>query len=191
MKNKTTALCRTLALSLSTAALLFTAAGCAGDRYNRSTGEYIDDNSLRLRVNSALADNPDYKFEGVNVIAFKGTVQLGGFVDLSDQKTKAGDIVMQVPGVKDVVNNLTVKNQSASSATEYADDKSLTARVKSALANNPDYKFGDVVVVALKGTVQLSGFVNTAEQKSRAMDVAKEVPGVKDIANNITVKDKL
>jgi osmotically-inducible protein OsmY len=37
--------------------------------------------------------------------------------------------------------------------------------------------------------VQLSGFVDTSAQKSRARDITKNVEGVKDVDNNITVKD--
>ena len=191
MKIQVNSLCFALCLSLSTIAIVVTSIGCAGNRHDRSTGEYIDDKSLQLRVSSALSDNPDYKFEGVNIAVFKGTVQLSGFVDLSAQKSKASDIAQQIQGVKVVVNNITVKDQNNRNPQEYDDDKTMTARVKSALGNNPDYKFEEVNVTAFKGTVQLSGFVNTADQKSRAGDLAREISGVKDVVNNITAKDKM
>jgi hypothetical protein len=38
-----------------------------------------------------------------------------------------------------------------------------------------------------KGTVQLSGFVSSDEQKSRAGDLAKKVDGVREVENHITV----
>jgi len=103
------ALCLLLGAALSFAAAT-TFTGCAGDRYDRSTGEYIDDKSLTVRVHDALADNPDYKFGDVNVNVYRGTVQLNGFVNSSDQKSKAEDIVKNVQGVKQVQNNLSVKN---------------------------------------------------------------------------------
>ncbi|HEY5297340.1 MAG TPA: BON domain-containing protein [Verrucomicrobiae bacterium] len=100
-----------LCLGLSTATVVTTFTGCAGSRYDRSTGQYIDDKSITSRVNDALNDNAEYKFSDVNVTAFRGTVQLSGFVDNSDQKDKAGQIAKQVQGVKDVQNNITVKSQ--------------------------------------------------------------------------------
>ncbi|HTA95740.1 MAG TPA: BON domain-containing protein [Verrucomicrobiae bacterium] len=39
--------------------------------------------------------------------------------------------------------------------------------------------------------MQLSGFVNTADQKTRAGEIAAHVEGVQNVANNITVKDKM
>ena len=191
MKNKTSSVCLAVCLGLSTVGVVIGVTGCAGDRYNRSTGESIDDNMVKMHVSSALSDNPEYKFEDVKVLVFKGTVQLSGFVNLSAQKSKAGEIARQVQGVRTVENNITVKEKTDRSSGQQVDDKSLASRVNSALNNNPEYKFDGVKVTALQGTVQLSGFVNTSEQKSRARDIAKQVEGVKEVQNNITVKDKL
>ena len=100
------ALC--LALPVGTALVLM---GCTGTRYERSTGEYIDDKTLSSRVRSALADNPEYKFGDVAVTSFKGTVQLSGFVNTTDQKKMAGNIAEKVQNVKNVENNITVKEK--------------------------------------------------------------------------------
>jgi BON domain len=110
MKLKISGLCFALSLGLATAAVTGLS-GCAGDRYERSTGEYIDDKSLTARVKGALGDNSEYKFSDVNVAAFRGTVQLSGFVNTSDQKRKAADIAEKVQGVKDIENNITVKEK--------------------------------------------------------------------------------
>jgi hyperosmotically inducible protein len=45
------------------------------------------------------------------------------------------------------------------------------------------------IVVTFKGMVQLSGFVNNKDQKNRAGELAKSVEGVKEVENNITVKE--
>ena len=192
MKIQSNSLCLGLCLSLSTAAVVATFTGCvAGDQYTRSSGEYIDDKSIDSRVKDALNDNPEYKFEGVNVTSFKGNVQLSGFVDTYAQKYTASSIAKQVQGVRDVENNITVKSSSESTTGQNVDDKTLITRVDNALGNNPDYKFEEVNVVAFNGTVQLSGFVNTSDQKTKADEIAKQVPGVQNVVNNITVKEKL
>ena len=109
MKIQNSGLCLLLCLGLTTAAVA-TFTGCAGDKYNRSTGEYIDDKSLAQRVRSALSDSPEYKFDDVKVDVFRGEVQLNGFVNTSDQKSNAATIAKGVQGVKDVTNNITVKD---------------------------------------------------------------------------------
>jgi len=165
--------------------------GCAGDKYNRSTGEYIDDDGLKMRINSALSDNPDYKFKDVTVTVFKGNVQLSGFVDLSEQQDKAGDIAQHVQGVRYLVNSITVRKDVKRTDGQYVDDKELVSKIKDSLNNSPEYKLDGVSVAAFNGTVQLSGLVNTPDQKDKAGDIAKNTAGVNDVVNAILVKEKL
>ena len=96
-----------MAIVLTSAAAGLT--GCAGDRYQQSTGEHIDDSATTSRVKSALGKDTVYKYPDVKVSTFKGTVQLSGFVNQRAQKDRAGDLAKNVPGAKDVVNNITVK----------------------------------------------------------------------------------
>ena len=99
-----------LVIGLGALPLLLGVTGCTtGSRYEQSTGERIDDHGTSSRVRAALAHDSQYKYDGVNVETFKGVVQLSGFVNSRDQKNRAGDLAKKVPGVKQVVNNITVK----------------------------------------------------------------------------------
>jgi hypothetical protein len=92
--------------SLSLAVILV---GCAGNRYERSTGESVDDTATTGRVKRALSADETYRYPNVKVTTFKGNVQLSGFVESNGQKSKAGDLAKATPGVKDVENRITVK----------------------------------------------------------------------------------
>ena|SRR5580765_5618159 len=96
-----------VAIVLATTTALFT--GCAGNRYEQSTGEHIDDTATTSRVKGALGGDSVYKYPDVKVSTFKGTVQLSGFVNERAQKARAGDLAKNTVGVKEVVNNITVK----------------------------------------------------------------------------------
>lgn len=74
------------------------------------------------------------------------------------------------------------------STGEMLDDSVVTAKVKTELIRDEAVKARDVNVDTFRGTVQLSGFVETAEQKARAGDIAARVTGVNNVVNNITVK---
>ena len=72
---------------------------------------------------------------------------------------------------------------------EYGDDAALTARVKSAIATDVGARAaGAVSVETFRGTVQLSGFADTKEQASRAVQAAKKVGGVRAVKNDIRIK---
>jgi hyperosmotically inducible protein len=98
-----------LILCLAAVPVLTIVTGCAGDRYHQSTGEAIDDHSISMRVKSALSNDAEYKYEGVEVTSFKGTVQLSGFVNTHMQKYHAASLAKGVEGVKGVENKITVK----------------------------------------------------------------------------------
>lgn len=98
-----------LILSVSALALVSGVTGCAGDRYTQSTGERIDDNRTSERVREALGADTQFKYTDVKVQSFKGVVQLSGFVNARDQKNRAGDLAKRVEGVKELQNNITVK----------------------------------------------------------------------------------
>jgi len=74
------------------------------------------------------------------------------------------------------------------STGEDIDDTAITARVKSALGSDPQYKYDDVHVTTFKGTVQLSGFVVSRDAKSHAYDLAKNTEGVKGVTNSIDIR---
>ena len=74
------------------------------------------------------------------------------------------------------------------STGEHIDDRATSMRVKSALGDDAQYKYPMVKVKTFKGDCQLSGFVNTRDQKSHAGDIAKRVEGVRNVENNISVK---
>ena len=74
------------------------------------------------------------------------------------------------------------------STGEYIDDATTTTKVKAAFVKDPVVSAMAVNVDTFKGTVQLSGFVDTPEQKARAEQLAAGVTGVAAVKNNITVK---
>ena len=89
--------------------LMATALGCASTAKQEGTGEYVDDTVLTTKVKAAIFNEPTLKSAEINVETFKGVVQLSGFANTKDQKNRAGDIATKVVGVKEVQNNITVK----------------------------------------------------------------------------------
>ena len=81
----------------------------------------------------------------------------------------------------------------ASTATEkgtgeYIDDAVITTKVKAALVEDPLTKAYQIEVETYKGVVQLSGFVATQAEASRAVTVARGVQGVTSVKNDIRIK---
>lgn len=73
-------------------------------------------------------------------------------------------------------------------ARAYLDDSVITGKVKAALLKEPLISSFDVHVDTYKGTVQLSGFVDSEKQARKAAETAAGIPGVVAVINNLTVK---
>ena len=71
---------------------------------------------------------------------------------------------------------------------EYVDDSVITTKVKSLLANDDFLKSFQITVETYKGTVQLSGFVDSQKAIDKAGEIARSVKGVKSVKNNLNVK---
>lgn len=88
--------------------------GCAGSATRQSTGEYVDDATITTKVKAAFVKDPLVKALDVKVDTFKGMVQLNGFVDTQEQKSRAEQIATGVGGVTGVKNNITLKSAAGS-----------------------------------------------------------------------------
>jgi hyperosmotically inducible protein len=75
------------------------------------------------------------------------------------------------------------------SAGRVLDDKIASNKVETALRDAPTYKFDSVKVTTYRGVVQLSGWVASNEQKDVAERIARNVHGIADVVNNISVSD--
>ena len=74
------------------------------------------------------------------------------------------------------------------STGEFVDDGALTARVKTAIATEAGAdKAMNVNVTTYRGTVQLSGFVDSPQTVQAAENIARRVEGVRSVKNDLTV----
>ena len=108
-KNKMRGL-MSVCLCLAAIPILVGVNGCTTGRYSQSEYEQRDDDATSHRVQRAISDDPQARdFEEINVETFKRVVQLSGFVDTQEIKSRAGDLAGQEAGTRDVRNNITVK----------------------------------------------------------------------------------
>ena len=74
------------------------------------------------------------------------------------------------------------------SAGQAVDDGVVTAKVKAALVADPVTKAHQINVETFKGTVQLSGFVDSRESAQKAVEIARGVKGVKSVKNDTVIR---
>jgi len=70
----------------------------------------------------------------------------------------------------------------------YIDDAALTTKIKAKFADNTTVSATAISVETLNGTVQLSGFAKSAEERATAERLARETAGVVGVRNDIVVR---
>ena len=74
------------------------------------------------------------------------------------------------------------------STGQLIDDSAITTKVKKAIFDEPSLKVTQISVETYKAVVQLSGFVNTRREIDTAGSIARAVPGVSSVKNEILLK---
>ena len=77
---------------------------------------------------------------------------------------------------------------SQESTGQYVDDSVITSKVKAAILDDPALKVAEINVETFKGTVQLSGFVSSQTAINRAVDVTRNVKGVRAVNDVMRLK---
>ena len=70
----------------------------------------------------------------------------------------------------------------------YLDDSWITAKVKTAILDEPSLKVMQINVETYKGVVQLSGFVDNAASQAKAVEIARAVKGVTSVKNDLRLR---
>lgn len=180
---------RRLAVASALLASTLAASGCAGvvltgigvgamaaaDR--RTVGAQTADTEIELRGASRMSDAIKGS-KGVSVTSYNGRVLLTGQVPDDTAKTDAERAMRQVPGVREVFNELETANRVGFSTT--ANDSAITTRVKAGFVEQKALNSNVVKVVTENGVVFLMGLLTQREGPAYA-SVASRVPGVRRV----------
>jgi hyperosmotically inducible protein len=170
-------------LAASSLLALTLAAGCN----NNKTNEHPD---VEGSVKQAL-QNANLGQVTVSQDRDKGVLTLTGDVQSQDDKNKAEQVVQQnAPGYT-LADEIGVRPAGAETqAKDVASDqdKAIEDNYKAMLKAHKALDDQSIDVKAKNGTLVLSGSVKTVAQKEEAGKLAKKVPNVQEVTNEIEVK---
>jgi hyperosmotically inducible protein len=116
-------------------------------------------------------------------------VTIRGKVDNDQAKQAAEGIAKGIDGAKTVKNDLQVVAPSKREAVDDKDD-TITARVNEQIAKDSQLKNAGIKAQTNAGVVSLTGEVSDLPTSAQASWSAWQVPGVKSVKNDLTVKPK-
>jgi osmotically-inducible protein OsmY len=171
MKMKST---YSLALLVTTGALFVTSASLRASE----TDDRIESSARKSHVFKTYL-----KDDAITLQSKDGIVTLRGTVAEVSHKSLAQDTVESLPDVKNVDNQLKVKGESHA---EHSDGW-IGAKVKTALLFHRNVRATKTDVNVKDGVVTLSGEASSLAQKELTTEYARDVEGVKDVRNEMTI----
>ena len=125
------------------------------------------------------------KDDHIKIESTDGTATLTGTVAEDSHKSLAEDTVASLPGVKTVVNRLEVKQPVPPSKS----DDWISAKVKAGLLFHRNVSARDTKVSVKDGVVTLRGEASSTAERDLATEYARDVEGVKDVVNEMTIRE--
>lgn len=154
-----------------------TGAAVAIDR--RSTGEMIDDQSIELKIMSAVYNQEDL-FDNIHVSAtsMNGIVLLTGQAPTVEMRGRVERLARQTDQVRAIQSEVSIGTPS--SLLTRSGDAWVTTKVKTALFVDHSFDASRIKVVTESGTVYLMGIV-TRDEADEAVATTRQVSGVKRV----------
>jgi hyperosmotically inducible periplasmic protein len=185
------------------------ASGCSK---TPSAQDINSDSDIKAAVKEKIKVDPKVDESDIEVDAEDGVVTLKGEVDSNEEADRAIQIAGEVPKVKRVNSELKIKDvvtnedveehveenakvaeekleeKGDRSVTQTAEDAEITAKVKLALAKDPEVSALKIDVDTRNGEVTLTGTVKSEAEAKRAIQIAESNEGVKRVTSVLTVK---
>ncbi len=143
-------------------------------------------------VNNALTAN-NLGVVNVSQDRDKGVMTLSGDVETQDKKQQAESVAKTAAPDYTISNQIGVRpigNESQAKSVDSNLDSGIEDNYKAALKAHKNLDNQSISCSAKNGTLVLKGSVHTAAQKKEAEQLAKKVPNVKELVDEIEVKAK-
>jgi hyperosmotically inducible periplasmic protein len=177
----------TLCTALVVGGAFITGSVTAADKATEKTP--INDTWITAKTKIALFADARVKGSEINVETMQGLVMIRGKVDTDAAKQAAEGIAKGIDGVKTVKNELQVVAPAKRDAIDDKDE-AITTRVNEQIAKDASLKKAGIHAQTNAGVVSLSGEVQDFMTSAQASWTAWQVPGVKSVKNDLTVKEK-
>lgn len=159
-----------------------------GKAPKRSYGDMVDDASITAAVKSKLSWNARTHGLGTEVTTMWSKVTLVGTAPSQGTKDLAGNLALNTRGVGSVDNQLRVDDERAGRTAAAAKaaggdlaDAWITAKVKSTFMYSSNVDGAGISVSTREGIVTLSGELASGAERALAIELAKNVRGVKRV----------
>jgi len=171
------------------------AVGVSAASKNQTIGASLDETVLKARVQKAFSSSSARGvrdlYSKIYVTVQGHTVYLNGSLEKEEDIMKAVEIVWAQDGVRAVVNNLKVdENSDHFDLGQYTIDTGLTTSIKTQLLFTKDVKSANYTIITLENVVHIFGVARTQEELDIVTDIAAKIKGVDEVISHVKILSK-
>ncbi|MEI8394934.1 MAG: BON domain-containing protein [Rhodospirillaceae bacterium] len=145
----------------------------------------LSDVEIHARVNDLWFRNDLDMFNRMNLTVDQGRVLLTGRAANPDQRVLAVRLVWQVPDVKEVINEITIDNQST--LMDSASDTWIATQLRTVLVIDRKISSVNYSIDVVDGVVYLMGVAHSEAEAQQAISDAKSISRVKRVVSYVKV----
>lgn len=183
-------LCATLTVGCANEAVLVPVAAGSWLNFDRRPAKtIIDDQTLTLKANTALAKNrPIWRESHISTLSYNNSILLVGQTKNNTYKNEIEKIVQKVGGVGAIYNQITVGCPVSMSTR--SNDSWITTQVKTRIMTNRNVGINRVKVITEDGVVYLMGAL-TQDEEITTIRIARCVPCVKKVVTVLERQEEI
>jgi osmotically-inducible protein OsmY len=152
----------------------------------RSAGDKLDDNIVAVKIRDKYAKAEFSELlSRISVTVHEGRVMLTGNVKEESYAKQAVDLAWQVPGVKEVINEMEI---SSYDPKEYAKDTFIANTVRSKLLFHKEVQSVNYKIEVNNGIVYIIGIAQTQDELNNTINAARNLKGVKKVISHVILK---
>jgi len=155
---------------------------------DRSIGEFVDDVLIKTVLKNSYFDQSEKIFFNVDVEVSQGRVLLTGTVDNIDLRIEATRIAWGVKGVQTVINEIQISESD--SILDFADDLVISTKVMAKIMLDEDVNSLNYNIETVNKIVYIIGISGSSDEKQKVIDLSKEVFGVEEVVDYITINSE-
>lgn len=170
--------CTPLGMATGAAAGVGTAASKEG-----GIGGAFTDAGIKAKINDAWLQYDINTFSKLSTTVNQGRVLLTGVVQDPEDRVEAVRLVWQVPGVKQVMNEIRVADSEG--APGFVRDTWITTRLRTALTFEKNVQSLNYSIDTVQGVVYLMGVAMNQQELDKVTQIARTIPNVKQVVNYV------
>lgn len=153
----------------------------------RDIADAVDDKSIQFSLNARFIEADAKLFARVESEVIEGRVLLTGNVPSPDDRVLAARLAWQVPGVREILNEIVVNDTSG--VVDYVKDSWITTQLRAKMTIDPEVFDINYTVETVNGVIYLMGIAQSQSELGRITDHARTLAGVRRVISHVHMKD--